>query len=109
MPFGLTNAPATFQAYINNILRKYLDSFIIVYLDNILIYLKTYDNYVRDVQKILQALIDANIKIKPKKTEFYKTEVKFLEYIVLREELKMDQKKIKAITSQLKLNIVKEV
>ena len=38
MPFGLTNAPATFQAFINNVLQKYLDIFIIIYLDNILIY-----------------------------------------------------------------------
>jgi hypothetical protein len=53
MPFGLTNAPATFQAYINNILRKYLDVFVVVYLDNILVYLKTHDDHVRDVRKVL--------------------------------------------------------
>ena len=46
-------------------------------------YSKTYDNYIQDVQKVLQALTDAKMKIKPKKTEFYKTEVKFLRYIVL--------------------------
>lgn len=90
MLFGLTNAPATFQAYINNVLRKYLDVFVVVYLDNILIYSKTYDDHVRDVRKVLQALADAKMKIKPKKTEFYKTEVKFLGYIVSREGLKMD-------------------
>jgi hypothetical protein len=90
MPFGLTNAPAIFQAYINNILRKYLDVFVVVYLDNILVYSKTYDNYVRDVRKILQALADAKMKIKPEKIEFYKTKVKFLRYIVSREGLKMD-------------------
>ena len=38
MPFGLTNAPATFQAYINRVLRGYIDDFYIVYLDNILVY-----------------------------------------------------------------------
>jgi hypothetical protein len=53
MPFGLTNAPATFQAYINNVLRKYLDVFVVVYLDNILVYLKTYDEHVQDVRKVL--------------------------------------------------------
>ena len=100
---------ATFQVYINNVLQKYLNIFIVVYLDNILIYLKTYNNYVRDIQKILQALVDTKIKIKPKKIEFYKTKVKFLRYIILQEGLKMDQKKIKAITSQPKLGTVKEV
>jgi hypothetical protein len=49
MPFGLTNAPAIFQVYINNVLRKYLDVFVVVYLDDILIYSKTYDDHVRDV------------------------------------------------------------
>lgn len=109
MLFGLINALATFQVYINNVLRKYLDVFIVVYLDNILVYLKTYDDYVRDIRKVLQALVDAKIKIKPKKTEFYKTKVKFLGYIVSREGLKIDQKKIKAVTSQPKLGTVKEV
>ena len=109
MLFGLTNTLATFQVYINNVLRKYLDVFVVVYLDNILVYLKIYNDYVRDVQKVLQALVDTKIKIKPKKTEFYKTKVKFLGYIVSREGLKIDQKKIKAITSQLKLGTIREV
>ena len=109
MLFGLINVLATFQVYINNILQKYLDVFVIVYLDNILMYLKIYDDYVRNIRKVLQALVDAKIKIKPKKIEFYKTEVKFLGYIILREGLKMDQRKIKAITSQPKPNIVKEI
>jgi hypothetical protein len=46
MLFRLTNAPTTFQAYINNILRKYLDVFVVVYLDDILVYSKIYDDYV---------------------------------------------------------------
>jgi hypothetical protein len=49
MLFRLTNAPATFQAYINNILRKYLDVFVVVYLDDILVYLKTYDDHIQDI------------------------------------------------------------
>jgi hypothetical protein len=53
MLFGLTNAPATFQVYINNVLRKYLDVFVVVYLDNILVYSKTYDEHIRDVRKVL--------------------------------------------------------
>jgi hypothetical protein len=49
MLFRLINALPIFQAYINNILRKYLDVFVVVYLDNILIYLKTYEDYIRDI------------------------------------------------------------
>ena len=45
MLFGLTNAPATFQAFINNVLRKYLDIFVVMYFDDILIYSQTEENY----------------------------------------------------------------
>ncbi|KAM0703109.1 hypothetical protein Q7P35_009047 [Cladosporium inversicolor] len=70
--------------------RKYLDVFVVVYLDDILMYLKTYNDHIQDVQKVLQALADAKMKIKPEKTEFHKNEVKFLRYIVSREGLKID-------------------
>jgi hypothetical protein len=82
MPFGLTNALATFQAYINNVLRKYLDVFVVVYLDDILVYSKTYEEHIQHVHLILTTLRDANLRIKVEKTEFHKKEVKFLGYIV---------------------------
>ena len=109
MPFGLTNAPATFQAYINNVLRKYLDVFVVVYLDDILVYSKTYEEHVGHVRSVLTALRDADLRIKPEKTEFHRHEVKFLGYIVSREGLKMDSKKVEAITSWPKPTTVKEV
>jgi hypothetical protein len=57
MPFGLINAPVTYQALVNNMLREYLDIFVIAYLDNILIYSRSeeeYRKYVRTVLKLLQ-------------------------------------------------------
>ena len=53
MPFGLTNALATWQAFINNILREYLDIFIVVYLDDILVYSRTLEEHVQHVRKVL--------------------------------------------------------
>ena len=53
MPFRLTNILATFQAIINYILQEYLDIFIIIYLDNILIYLKILKNYKKHIYKVL--------------------------------------------------------
>jgi hypothetical protein len=73
--------------------------FMVVYLDDILVYSKTYKEHVQHVCLILTALRKANLRIKAEKTEFYKQEVKFLGYIVSREGLKMDSKNIEANTS----------
>lgn len=64
MPFGLTNAPATFQSMMNNILRPYLDKFAIVYLDDIVIYSKTKEEYLEHVEKVLKALSDHRLYAK---------------------------------------------
>ena len=56
MPFGLTNAPATFQELINNVLRAHLDIFIVAYLDNILVYSKKEEDYVKHVYIVLRCL-----------------------------------------------------
>lgn len=56
MPFGLTNAPASFQHFINNVLRPFLDIFATAHLDDILIYLETLKEHRRHVEQVLQAL-----------------------------------------------------
>jgi hypothetical protein len=63
MLMGLTNAPILFQALINDILRLYLDIFVLAYLDNILIYFKTYKEHVQHVTLVLEALRDAGMRI----------------------------------------------
>ena len=70
MFFGLINAPATWQAFINNILREYLDVFVIIYLDNILIFSKTEEEYKEYIRKILRRLINENLRIKTEKRSF---------------------------------------
>ena len=64
MSFGLINAPATFQAFINNVLREYLDVFYIVYINDIVVYSKTKEEYVKHMSKVLQALRRAGLKLK---------------------------------------------
>jgi HD-GYP domain-containing protein (c-di-GMP phosphodiesterase class II) len=93
MPFGLINIPATWQAFINNVFREYLDVFVIIYLDDILIFLKSEEEYKRHIKKILKKLIDENLRIKTEKTEFHAKEVDFLGFIIGREGVKMDKKK----------------
>jgi hypothetical protein len=97
MPFGLTNAPASFQKIINHVLREYIDDFIIVYLDDILIFLKTFKEHEKHIHRVLQTLQNANLLVKPDKCNFYIQEVKFLGHIISPGEIQMDPNKIAAI------------
>jgi hypothetical protein len=69
--FGLINALALYQSLINNIFRKYLNDFIIVYLDDIFIYLKTKKGHIKHVIVVLEALEKADVRINGAKSVFY--------------------------------------
>ena len=77
---------------INHILQKYLDDFVAIYLDDIIIYSKTFEEHVEYITKILEKLREANLIIKLRKCKFFETEIPFLGYIVGRHELKSDSK-----------------
>jgi RNase H-like domain found in reverse transcriptase/Reverse transcriptase (RNA-dependent DNA polymerase)/Integrase zinc binding domain/Chromo (CHRromatin Organisation MOdifier) domain len=97
MPFGLTNAPATCQRMINDLLREYLDVFVVAYLDDILVYSKTETEHTEHVRKVLGKLQYANLLLKPEKCEFHKTELEFLGYIIGQNGIRMSPKKIQAV------------
>jgi hypothetical protein len=97
MPFGLTNAPASIQHFINDVLWPYLDIFITTYLDDILIYSDNLDKYCIYVQKVLQALSDADLHLKPEKCEFHWQDVKYLGFIILTDGTKIDPTKVTTI------------
>ncbi len=97
MPFGLKNALALFQRMMNYILQEYLDDFVAVYLDDIIIYSKTFEKHIKHVTKVLKKLREANLMIKLRKCKFFKAEISFLRYIVGRYRLKSDSEKIKKI------------
>jgi hypothetical protein len=78
MPFGLTNAPATFQRLINNILREYLETTCLVYLDNILIFSETLEQHRRNVRNIIAKLGGHGIQFKASKCEFHIQETGYL-------------------------------
>src|ERR1700681_4573546 len=67
MQFGLTNAPGCHQSRINSVLHKFLGKFVMVYLDDIIIFSKGYDEHVGHVDKILKELLEGGFRIKPKK------------------------------------------
>lgn len=64
MPFGLTNAPANFQSYINYALREHLDIFVVVYLDDIVVYSRNEEDHISHVQRVLTDLRDAGLFLK---------------------------------------------
>jgi uncharacterized membrane protein YcgQ (UPF0703/DUF1980 family) len=70
-----------------------LDVFVIIYLDDILIFSKTEKEYKKYIKKILKKLIDENLKIKTEKTEFHAKKIDFLGFVVGRKGVKMDKKK----------------
>jgi len=99
MSFNLINASIMFQTFINNVLRRYLNQFIIVYLNDILVYSKMKKEHVQHVKKILQTLKKVDLHIKSEKSKFHVQSVQFLKFIVMFQSLKMNLKKIKAVTT----------
>ena len=98
MPFGLTNAPASFQGYINKILAEKLDIFVIVYLDDILIY--TEDDgggHVAAVRWVLEQLRKFSLYANLKKCRFHQDEVWFLGYVVFLKGIRMEDERIEAV------------
>ena len=71
MSFELINAPAMFQAYINNVLREHLNMFVVIYLDDILIYSKNKEDHRKHVRQVLSALKKADLRIISEKSQFH--------------------------------------
>ena len=109
MPFGLTNAPAAFQRMINNVLREYLDIFVVCYLDDILIFSKTEEEHTEHVHKVLQVLQNAKLLVEPSKSKFHASEVEFLGHIISHNEIRLDPKKVEAVRDWPRPTNLKEV
>jgi len=99
MPFGLCNAPGTFQHYMNDTFREFLDEFLVVYLDDLLIYSNTLREHKEHVRRVLERLKEAGLFLKPNKCQFHVQEVEFLGFIVGNNGVRMDPAKVEAVTS----------
>ena len=98
MPFSLSNAPATFQEYVNKILAEKFDIFVIVYLDDILIYTKDPGQpHVEAVCWVLDQLWKYSLFANLKKCHFHQDKVCFLEYVVLSKGISMEAEQIKVV------------
>jgi hypothetical protein len=99
MPFGLTNAPSTFQRAMNNIFRAVLYKYVVVYLDDIIIYSKTVEDHLQHLADVFSLLEAAGIRLKRVKCEFFKTEIEYLGYIISSRGITPNKKKIDSITT----------
>ena len=75
MPFGLTNTPDVFMCLMNNVMHKYLDKFVVVFIDDILIYSKTEEEHKEHLRIVLQELRDHQLFAKFSKCDFFKDKI----------------------------------
>ena len=99
MPFGLTNAPTTFMDLMHLVFQPYLDQFVVVFVDDILIYSQSEWDHEYHLRIVLQLLRDHQLYAKFSKCEFWLTEVRFLGHVVLASGLSVDPEKIEAVMS----------
>ena len=97
MPFGLTNAPAVFQHMANDVFREFLDLFVIIYLDDILVFSKTLLDHRCYVRQVLQRLREHHLYAKLEKCQFEERSMEFLGYIISHQGVSMDPMKVQTI------------
>jgi hypothetical protein len=94
MSFGLTNAPAFFMNLMNSVFLDYLDKFVVVFIDDILIYSQSEEEHADHLRMVLQRLREHQLYAKLSKCEFRISEVLFLGHIINKEGLAVDLKKV---------------
>ena len=109
MPFGLTNAPVTFQNFMNDIFHDLTDNFVVVYLNDILIYSNDEQEHVGHVCEVLQRLRANDLHAKPEKCSFHVDSVEYLGVIISPDGVAMDPTKVQAILDWPTLRSIKEL
>lgn len=98
MPFGLCNAPSTFTMLMNKVFAPFLDDFVVVYLDDVLIYSRSLDEHVEHLRKVLTVLREHRLFAKRRKCEFCTDHVSYLGHIVGKDGISVDPAKIQVVT-----------
>ena len=99
MPFGLTNVPAAFMDMMNSLFRPYLDQFIVVFIDDILVYFRDEQEHEQHLKIVLQTLREKKLYAKLSKCDFWLKEVSFLGHIVFIEGIRVDPTKIEVVVN----------
>uniref|UniRef100_A0A3B1JLN1 ribonuclease H n=1 Tax=Astyanax mexicanus TaxID=7994 RepID=A0A3B1JLN1_ASTMX len=109
MPYGLSVSPSVFQAMVNDVLRDMIGHFVIIFIDDILIYSRTEVEHVQHVRKVLKRLLQMQLYVKAEKCLFHQSSVSFLGYVLSEEVIKMDSAKVEAVLSWPTPRTVKEL
>jgi len=97
MPFGVTNVLGVFMEYMNRILHPFLDRFVVVFIDDILVYSKSQEEYVEHLGIVLRLLKENKLFAKLSKCEFWLREVSFLGQVILKGDIEVDPSKVDAV------------
>ncbi|XP_059627437.1 uncharacterized mitochondrial protein AtMg00860-like [Cornus florida] len=99
MPFGLTNTLTAFMDLMNLVFRPYLDQFVVVFVDDILIYSKTKEEHERHLSITLQTLRDHQVYAKFEKCDFWQEQIQFLGHVISKDGVSVDSAKVEAVMS----------
>ena len=97
VPFGLTNAPATFMCLMNSVFSRYLDRFVLVFLDQFLVYYKNGEEHEENMRLKLQLLKEHKMYAKLSKGDFYKDRIHYFGHIISSEGISVHLENIEAI------------
>ena len=109
MFFELINASITFQTIMNDLFWSYFDKFVIIYLNDILIYFKNDEKHTQHIKLMIEILHKHKFYAKSLKCNFYQKHIKFCEHIIDDEKIKMNKTKLKIIKNWLSLQIVHDI
>ena len=109
MSFGLTNAPAAFIDLMNRVFKPYLDQFVVVFIDDILVYSKSREEHERHLSIVLQTLRDKRLYAKLKKCEFWLDRVSFLGHVVTKDGISVDLGKVDVVSNWRRPTTVTEI
>jgi hypothetical protein len=109
MSFGITNAPAYFMYLMNKVFMEYLDKFIVVFINGILIFSKTEDEHKRNLRLVLEELRSTQLYAKFSKCEFWLTEVAFLGHVISAGGVSVDPSKVKDVLNWMPPMNVSEI